>query len=149
VVVGLSAHDNGIALSVAAYMLGARVVEKHFTLNRAMKGTDHAFSLEPLGMSKLVRDLKRARIAWGDGKKKIYPSEVAPISKMGKAIVAARNLPAGHLLTEKDLAFKCPGGGLHPYQIDQVLGKQLKTALKEDQMIQIEYLGLVNKRAAA
>ena len=57
VVVGLSAHDNGIAVSVAAYMLGARVVEKHFTLNRTMRGTDHAFSLEPVGLTKLVRDL--------------------------------------------------------------------------------------------
>ena len=58
-VVGFSSHDNGIAMPVAAYMLGARVVEKHFTLNRAMKGTDHAFSLEPVGLRKMVRDLER------------------------------------------------------------------------------------------
>ena len=57
-VVGLSSHDNGIAMAVAAYVLGARIVEKHFTLNRAMKGTDHAFSLEPQGLRKLVRDLR-------------------------------------------------------------------------------------------
>ena len=57
----LSDHDNGIAMAVAAYVLGARVIEKHFTLNRAMKGTDHAFSLEPMGLRKLVRDLRRAR----------------------------------------------------------------------------------------
>ncbi len=56
-VIGYSGHDNGIAMPVAAYVLGARIVEKHFTLNRAMKGTDHAFSLEPVGLRKMVRDL--------------------------------------------------------------------------------------------
>ena len=59
VVIGYSGHDNGIAMPLAAYMLGARIIEKHFTLNRAMKGTDHRFSLEPVGMKKMIRDLQR------------------------------------------------------------------------------------------
>ena len=67
-VVGYSGHDNGIAMPVAAYVLGGRIVEKHFTLNRAMKGTDHRFSLEPVGLRKLVRDLQRTRLALGDGR---------------------------------------------------------------------------------
>ena len=62
-------------MPVAAYMLGARIVEKHFTLNRAMKGTDHAFSLEPVGLRKMVRDLERTYKAMGDGTKKVYDSE--------------------------------------------------------------------------
>ena len=61
VVVGFSGHDSGIAMATAAYTLGARIVEKHFTLNRALRGTDHAFSLEPAGLRKLVRDLERTR----------------------------------------------------------------------------------------
>lgn len=81
-VIGWSGHDSGIAMSVAAYTLGARILEKHFTLNRAMKGTDHAFSLEPAGLKKLCRDLSRARVALGDGVKRLYPSEVGPLSKM-------------------------------------------------------------------
>lgn len=81
-VIGWSGHDSGIAMSVAAYTLGARIVEKHFTLNRAMKGTDHAFSLEPAGMKKLCRDLARAHLALGDGVKRFYDSERAPIAKM-------------------------------------------------------------------
>ncbi len=72
-VVGLSSHDNGIAMAVAAYVLGGRIVEKHFTLNRALKGTDHRFALEPQGLRKLVRDLKRTRVALGDGNKSMYP----------------------------------------------------------------------------
>ena len=97
-VIGFSSHDNGIVMPVAAYMLGARIVEKHFTLNRAMKGTDHAFSLEPVGLRKMVRDLDRTFKAMGDGDKKIYESERAPIIKMGKSLVVARNLPSGHVL---------------------------------------------------
>ncbi len=149
VVVGLSAHDNGIAMAVAAYLLGARVIEKHFTLNRALKGTDHAFSLEPVGLRKMVRDLQRVRLALGDGKKKVYPCEQAPLVKMSKAIVAARDLPAGHVLTGKDLAFKSPGGGLHPYQVDQVLGKATVRALAEDEMIRWEDVQAGIIRAAA
>ena len=73
-VVGFSSHDNGIAMAVAAFVLGSRIVEKHFTLNRALKGTDHVFSLEPPGLRKLVRDLRRTSVALGDGTKNVIPS---------------------------------------------------------------------------
>jgi len=81
-VIGWSGHDSGIAMALVAYAYGARIIEKHFTLNRAMKGTDHAFSLEPAGLRKLVRDLARARESSGDGVKRLFPSEVKPLSKM-------------------------------------------------------------------
>jgi sialic acid synthase len=81
-VIGWSGHDSGIAMAVAAYTLGARIIEKHFTLNRANKGTDNSFSLEPSGLGKMVRDLQRAHVAMGDGTKRYLPSEVAPVSKM-------------------------------------------------------------------
>lgn len=81
-VIGWSGHDSGIAMALVAYALGARIIEKHVTLNRAMKGTDHAFSLEPAGVRKLVRDLQRAHVALGDGVKRIYDSERAPLAKM-------------------------------------------------------------------
>ncbi len=113
-VIGLSSHDSGIAMALVAYTLGARVVEKHFTLNRAMKGTDHAFSLERSGLRRLVRDLQRARIARGDGVKKTYDTEKAPLHKMAKKLVAARELPAGHILTREDIAIKSPSDGLPP-----------------------------------
>lgn len=81
-VIGWSGHDSGIALAVAAYTLGARIIEKHFTLDRSSRGTDHAFSLEPAGLKKMCRDLVRAHAAMGDGLKRYLPSEVAPVSKM-------------------------------------------------------------------
>lgn len=124
-VIGFSGHDSGIAMGVVAYAIGARVIEKHFTLNRAMKGTDHAFSLEPAGLTKLVRDLRRARSAMGNGEKHCHPSEVEPGVKMGKKIVAARDLPAGHILGAADLRTKSPGNGLPPYELPRVLGRTL------------------------
>lgn len=139
-VIGLSDHYNGIAMAVVAYMLGARVIEKHFTLNHTWKGTDHALSLEPIGMQKMIRDLHRARVALGDGVKRIYPSEADALRKMGKKLVAARELVAGQVLTAADIAIKSPGDGLPPYEIERVIGKTLRYNLKKDDNITFEVL---------
>lgn len=81
-VIGFSSHSPGIAFSLIAYAFGARIIEHHITLDRASRGTDHAFSLEPKGLSTLVDDLDKLRLALGDGVKRFLPCEVAPISKM-------------------------------------------------------------------
>lgn len=138
--IGFSSHDSGIAMALVAYVLGARVVEKHLTLNRAMRGTDHAFSLEPVGLRKVVRDLRRARVAMGSGVKTPYPSEAAPLTKMAKKLVASRNLSAGHVLTADDVAIKSPGDGLRPSHWDTVIGRRLRVALEADQGIQLQDL---------
>jgi N-acetylneuraminate synthase/sialic acid synthase len=140
VVIGLSDHYNGIAMAIAAYVLGARVIEKHFTLNHTWKGTDHALSLEPIGMQKMVRDLRRARVALGDGTKRVYPSEAPAIKKMGKSLVAAAKLPAGHRLSLEDIAIKSPGGGVPPFELDRMLGKLLRRAVDEDEFLAFEDL---------
>lgn len=103
-VIGWSGHDSGIAMGLIAYAFGARIVEKHFTLNRAWKGTDHAFSLEPSGLRKLCRDLARAKQALGDGVKTIYKSELAPISKMRRSYVNG----TWQIATAKELANEQP-----------------------------------------
>ncbi len=140
VTVGLSSHDNGIAMAIAAYMLGARIVEKHFTLNHTWKGTDHAFSLEPDGFRKLVRDLSRLRMAIGDGVKRVYHSEASAMLKMGKKLVAARDLPKGHTIRLEDIAIKSPGDGLAPYDLDKVVGRVTCQSLAHDEDICIERL---------
>jgi N-acetylneuraminate synthase/sialic acid synthase len=112
------------------------VIEKHFTSSHTAKGTDHAFSLMPEGMRKLVRDLHRVPTAIGDGVKRPLPSERKPLEKMGKQLVAARPLPAGHVLVEGDLVAKSPAdGGLPPYRIDELLGRPLVRALAEDEAV--------------
>ena len=93
-VVGLSDHQSGIAMAPVAYALGARIFEKHFTLNRTMKGSDNVFSLEPDGMRKMVRDLKRTRLALGDGVKRRYAEEVASLIKMGRGDLVVERMTA-------------------------------------------------------
>ena len=139
-VIGFSSHDNGIAMPVAAYVLGARIVEKHFTLNRTSKGTDHAFSLEPVGLRKMVRDLDRTFRAMGDGVKKVYESERGPILKMGKSLVVARDLPGEHVLSARDIVMKSPGGGIPPCDLDLVLGRITLRPLREDDFLSFEML---------
>jgi len=140
IVIGLSDHQDGIAMAVAAYVLGARVFEKHFTLHHTWKGTDHAFSLEPIGLRKYVRDLRRAPVAMGDGIKRVLPCEDKPLFKMGKKLVAARDLPAGHVLAREDVAIKSPNDGLPPYELENVIGKMTLRALEEDENILFEDL---------
>jgi N-acetylneuraminate synthase/sialic acid synthase len=139
-VIGLSDHQNGIALADAAYVLGARVIEKHFTLNRASKGTDHAYSLEREGMRKLVRDLRRVRAALGTGVKAPLAVEKKPLFKMGKKLVAARRLAAGQVLSAADVAIKSPNDGLPPYELPSVLSRALRRDLAEDDSIALEDL---------
>jgi N-acetylneuraminate synthase/sialic acid synthase len=135
-VIGLSDHQDGIAMSTVAYMLGARVIEKHFTLSHAAKGTDHAFSLMPEGMRKLVRDLSRIPAAIGDGVKRPLDTEREPLQKMGKKLVAARPLPAGHVLAEGDLVAKSPADEGQPaYVVDDLLGQALVRPLAEEEAI--------------
>ena len=138
-VIGLSDHHNGIAMAPVAYMLGARAFEKHFTLNHAWKGTDHAYSLMPDGMRRFVRDLHRVPDALGDSVKRRLPSEKRPLAKMGKKLVAARDLSAGHLLAAGDLVAKSPAdGGLPPYELDRLLGKRLLRELSFEQNVALE-----------
>lgn len=148
ITVGLSDHQNGIALASVAYALGARVIEKHFTLNRAWKGTDHAFSLEPVGMAKLVRDLQRVRVGLGDGVKRVYDNEVKPMHKMAKKLVAAHDLPAGHVLRPQDIALKSPNDGLSPQHYDEIIGATLLHPLKTDDNLTFEGLTLAHGKPA-
>ena len=145
IVVGYSGHDNGIAMPLVSYVLGARVIEKHFTLNRAMKGTDHVFSLEPVGMRKMTRDLERTRLSLGDGQKQVFASEFAPVVKMGKKLVAARDIAAGHRLTAEDIAVKSPGDGLAPVEIDRILGSVSRMALSKDDDFSLDQLDEVDE----
>ena len=148
-VIGLSDHHNGIAMAPVAFMLGARAFEKHFTLNHAWKGTDHVYSLMPEGMRRFVRDLHRVPDALGDGVKRRLPSEERPLHKMGKKLVAARDLPAGHVLGEGDVVAKSPAdGGLPPYELDRLLGRRLLRPLSFEQDVSFEDVDLAEELAA-
>jgi N-acetylneuraminate synthase/sialic acid synthase len=113
---------------------------KHFTLDHTLKGTDHAFSLQPDGMRRLVRDLRRVPIALGSDEKAPMEVERKPLVKMGKKLVAARPLTAGQTLTLDDVAIRSPGDGLPPYELDKILGKELTRGLEADDNIDFDLL---------
>lgn len=130
-VIGYSGHDSGVIYSVVAFVLGARVIEKHFTLDRTLKGTDHSFSLEPRGMRKLNDEFASVKRALGDGVKVKFASEEVPLRKMGKMIVASRDLQVGTVITEDHLEFRSPSDGLKPSQLSSVLGKTLTKSVQQ------------------
>ena len=149
-VIGLSDHQNGIAMAVVAYMLGARVIEKHFTLDHALKGRDHAFSLMPEGMRRLVRDLHRVPTALGDPEQRPLPIEADPLEKMGKKLVAARELEQGHVLTDADIAVKSPAdGGLPPYELDRLVGRRLRRTISADDFVTFDDVEPLHAEAQA
>lgn len=139
-VVGYSGHELGIAVSAAAVALGARIVERHFTLDRSWKGGDHAASLEPGGLRRLVRDIRAIEAAMGDGHKRVYDVEVPVLRKLRKSVVTARAVDAGHGLQASDLTVKGPGTGISPDRIDSLVGRRTRVALAADHVINEEDL---------
>jgi N-acetylneuraminate synthase/sialic acid synthase len=132
VVIGFSGHDLGNEASCLAYAVGARVIEKHFTLDQSRPGSDHHFSLTPPLMADLTESLSRTRRTLGSPEKACAEREAAAVRKMGKKLVAVRDLPAGHTITAEDVIARSPGDGMKPYRLDEVLGATLREPLPAD-----------------
>jgi sialic acid synthase len=138
--VGYSGHERGLATTCAAVALGACVVERHFTLDRTMRGPDHAASLEPRGLDLLVRDIRHIEEALGVAEKRVLPGEVPVRARLAKSVVAARDIPAGHVITRADLTVKGPGTGISPRLISQVVGVTARQAIAADTLVPTEAL---------
>ncbi|MCU1404115.1 MAG: legI, partial [Glaciihabitans sp.] len=87
VAIGYSGHETGLQISLAAVALGAVAVERHLTLDRGMWGSDHSASLEPLAFTELVSDIRVLETALGDGVKRVFPGELAPLAKLRRVPV--------------------------------------------------------------
>lgn len=120
--VGYSDHTPGIAVSIAAAAKGATVIEKHFTLDRNAPGPDHAASLEPAELSALVQGVRQVELAQGDGIKRVTASERRNIDIVRKAIVAARAIKIGEVLTDENLTVKRAGAGQSPMRWWDTIG---------------------------
>ena len=139
--VGLSDHTMGIGASVAAVALGARVIEKHFTLDRDMEGPDHRASLEPGELKAMVTAIRNIEQAiTGSGIKEPSPSELKNKAIARKSIHLLKDLPAGYILTDQDLVMKRPGSGISPMHVSNVVGKKLLKALPADQLLSFDDL---------
>jgi N,N'-diacetyllegionaminate synthase len=121
--VGYSDHTIGIEVAIAAVALGARIIEKHFTISRDLEGPDHKASLEPAELKQMVESIRNIEKALGDGIKKPTPGELKNINLIRKSIVAKKNIKKGDLFDEDNLTAKRPNDGISPMQWDQVIGK--------------------------
>jgi len=132
-VIGFSDHQDGLDMAVAAYALGARVFEKHVTLDHSAKGTDHPFSLEPEGMARYAKQLARVAVAMGSGDKRPLDIEAAPLRKMRRSLHAKTSLPEGEILDPEEVALKSPEEGMPAWKWDRAIGKRLTKPFEEDE----------------
>ena len=128
VLTGLSDHTSGIVMAQAAAARGAVMVEKHITLARAMKGTDHACSLEPDGITRLVRNIRAVE----DAMQTTVPDVSEAQKKLGRSLVTNRPVPQGTIIKEHQLCLKSPGTGYGWHQRSEVLGRRMKITLPAD-----------------
>lgn len=135
IAVGYSDHTLGIEVGIAAVAMGACVIEKHFTLDRNMKGPDHRASLEPCELKSMVMAIRNIEIALGSDIKKPSPSESVNISVARKSIVAIHDIKKGELLTNLNITVKRPGTGINPMNWDQVIGSEAAKNYNADELI--------------
>ena len=135
--VGYSDHTVGIEIPIAAVARGAKVIEKHFTLDKKMEGPDHKASLEPKELKDMVEAIRNIEKALGSGEKKPSESEKKNISIARKSIVAATKIGKGEKFTEENLTVKRPGDGLSPMLWEKIIGKSAKRDFEEEEKIEV------------
>ena len=137
VAVGYSDHTKGIEVATAAVAMGAKVIEKHFTLDRNLPGPDHQASLEPAELKAMVSAIRNIEVALGDGIKRLTPSETRnrPIAR--KSLVASQVIQAGEVFTMQNVTTKRPGTGISPMRWDEVIGHVAPRNFDADELIEL------------
>lgn len=133
--IGYSDHSNNYEIPIVATALGAKIIEKHFTLSNKLNGPDHKASLNPLNFEKMVSNIRNTEIALGSIIKKVSFSEQKNIDIVRKSIVAIKDINKGDKFTENNLSVKRPGGGISPVNYFKLIGKISKKNYKKDQQI--------------
>jgi sialic acid synthase SpsE len=139
-VVGYSGHERGLAPTEAAAAIGANVVERHFTIDRTMIGPDHAASLEPEGLKRLIRNIRNIEKALGSPEKRMLDAERAVRERLAKSVVARRDISAGTKITADMLTVKGPGTGLKPNVIPLLVGVVAESPIEGDTLVPSEAL---------
>ena len=133
--IGYSDHTLGIEIPIAAVTMGATVIEKHFTIDRALAGPDHLASLEPDELKEMIYSIRNIEKAIGDGVKEPSPSEIKNISIARKSILAKRPIKKGELFSENNLTVKRPGTGVSPMEWENIIGKNSDRSYEADDLI--------------
>ena len=138
--IGFSDHTIGIAAPIVAVGMGAKIIEKHITIDRGMKGTDQKGSLGPDGVRRMVRDIRLAEHWMGTEDLYIDRSVAASKVKLERSIASNKDLEVGHIITEDDIHMLSPGDGFKWAERTQLIGKTLKTAVPKNEIIYPKYL---------
>ena len=131
--VGYSGHERGVAISSMAAAIGANAIERHLTLDRTMPGPDHAASIEPQGLARLVKYIRTFEISLGNGKRNFTRGEGLQREVLGKSLIAIKDIKAGQVISEDMVDAKSPGRGLSPQLISVLVGKKAKRDIKSDE----------------
>jgi N,N'-diacetyllegionaminate synthase len=134
---GYSDHTNGVEIPVAAVALGARIIEKHFTIDKNMEGPDHKASLDPLELKQMVDAIRNIEMALGNGVKTPSPSELKNKVVVRKSIVAVRNISKGEKFSTENMTVKRPGNGINPMLWKTILGKEAIRDFDIDSQIEV------------
>jgi len=138
--VGYSDHTIGITASLTSIALGARIVEKHFTLDKNMDGWDHWISSDPFELKTLITEGKRVNRLLGSYPRLVSEAEIEKAKAFRRSIVARHSLKKGHRITERDLDFKRPGTGIKPDEADYIIGRTLVKDIEYDDMFTWDHL---------
>ena len=133
--VGFSGHEPGINVAVGAVALGAKVIEKHVTLNKNMNGTDHLASIDMVELKNMVNAIREIELALGTDKKTKYKSEDVLVSILGKSLVAKNSLKSGSIIKKEDLSVKGPATGISSEFFYKVIGKKIIKDKSEDEIL--------------
>lgn len=134
--VGYSDHTEGITIAIAAVAGGARVIEKHFTLDRSLPGPDHQASLEPGELKDLIKNIRRVELALGSGLKGPSKLEWANRRLVRKSLVAAQAIKAGEVFSQQNMACKRPGTGISPMRYWELLGRVAERDYDKDEQVE-------------
>jgi len=135
--VGFSDHTDGIEIAIAAVALGARMIEKHMTLDRTLPGPDHKASLEPEAFKAMVLAIRSVEQALGSAVKCPSKSEIKNRQIVRRSLVATTNIKAGEIFSVENMAAKRPGNGISPMRWDEVIGRRAPRDFDKDELIEL------------
>ena len=133
--VGYSDHTMSTIIPALSVALGACIIEKHFTLDRSLKGPDHKFALEPKELKDMIKNIRDTEFALGSPQKVMTQSEANLFKLARRSIIAKRDIPKGKIIEYEDLIIKRPGYGISPKYIDIVIGRKSRQYIEEDDII--------------
>jgi len=135
VLLGFSDHSLGIIASIGAAAKGVKVIEKHFTLDKKMKGPDHKASLSPEELKNWVENIRNLEKTLGSSNKKPTKTELEIAKIARKSVVTIKNLKKGDILTKENLSIKRPGYGITPVDFEKIIGKKVNKDIPKDSLI--------------